>query len=1416
MSRIFLSHSSKDNAEAMALRDWLVENGWEDLFLDFDREQGIAAGEEWPHALQREVADCEAAVFLVSSAWLDSPWCIKEADYASFSKKKLFVVFIEDGNLREKLPKSLKSTLQDKSLVHVLGHPAREFWATPPNMPKKVRVIFSLDGLISLGRGLERAGLYARFSFPWPPAEDLDRPPYRGLKPLEEADAGIFFGRDAWIAEALKIIQDTTNEEGSSQRLLVVLGASGAGKSSFLRAGLWPRLERDRHNYLPLKIVRPGRAAIDGSTGLLCALDAAFASSGLDNPPRAVDIENAVHEAVKGNMETLQSLLRALAEEARKKLLPPQAEPPALVLMIDQGEELFLQKKDDGFKQSADLLKLLLALMAIADPVLLILIAIRSNAYDRLQEAVRSLESFKPIKPVSLEAMPIGAYKEVIEGPARKLKGQRSLVVEDALTTQLLRDLGRGGGPDALPLLAFTLEWLYSRCAKTSRRLILKDYNDELGGVGGAIDAAIKRVFDPPEDDKRWGILRQAFIPDLADIDPETRDARRKKALRSQIPADAQPLIQLFIDQGLLTEDENTIEPAHESLLRQWGRLKGWLDQDKNALATLAVVKRDAKDWDSHERRDDRLLHRGERLKEALSLREGSYLAKSLDDISCGYLDECDRHEKAIEEAERQRKEEKRQHEEAERKRKDEKQQQERQDLEAKLKSEEEMRQREKKRRYAITLLGAVFALLAWYAFQKNFELQHEQATVLGRLANVELQRGNLDRALRFAIRGTSMDRDLFGNVRATSVAAATLASTMARSDWVLTLGGHSALVSSGTFSPDGTRIVTASYDGTARLWDAVTGQPISGFTPIQYAQKEEIIAVAFSPDQKYIATGSQNGNISIWNAGTGMPIAGFAPPQHSQSVIRSIDFNKKGTRILTASSDGTARIWDATTGKSIEGFEPPRHAGGLSQAIFSPDQDGKYIAMASDDGSVGLWDAITGQAVPGFEPLRQSPLPVNSVAFSPDGKRIITAALGGGEPRLWDASTGQPLPTYNHFKHERESVKLAIFSPDPEGKYVVTTSGNGTLRLWSSATGDEVSALKGPNEFINSVVFSPDGMHLVSTSGNVARLWNVTERPKSKILQLPPEYEEGVFAAAISLDGAQIVTASNNGIVRLWNTATGSPIPEFKPLQHESKARINSVAFSPKREFIVTASEDGTAHLWDAATGLSIPKFKPIQHESKAAIKSVVFGPDGKSIVTSSVDGTVYFWDPVTGERLSEAQPLLGCEGFGCSTVAFSSDKERIVTTQFLDFSTARLRDASGNRLQGFWPLQHEPPAILDSAGFSPDQHGNYVITMSVVDGTVRLWDVATESELMVLQHDPFLLRSAAFSSDGNHIATVSADWTVREWDVHFATMPAERLLVEACQRRLFNNSKLSRDEMRLLKYSDSEPEIDVCERIH
>ena len=645
MSHIFLSHSSANNAEAIALRDWLVAEGWSDLFLDLDPERGLKAGERWQEALKKAANRCELVIFLISPAWAKSKWCLAEFLLAKSLNKRIFVAIVEPTPF-EIMPIEMTAEWQMVDLT--AGQRDRLFTVTLPPGDNTAKIAYGSDGLNRLRIGLVQAGFDAKY-FVWPPANDPGRAPYRGLRPLEADDAGIFFGREAPVIEAIDRMRGLT--EATPPRLMVILGASGAGKSSFLRAGLLPRLGRDPQTFVPPPVIRPERTAISGETGLVSALAGAFEATSLKVA------RGDIREAVAGGAPTLKPLLARLRAAAQPPTIDggPAPKPPTLVIAVDQGEELFLAEAQG---EAQPFLTLLRDLVVADAPPVIAVFTIRSDNYERLQSAPE-LDGVHQVT-LSLPPMPKGSYAEVVKGPIRRLDGTaRAIRMDDALVDALLADIEAGGAKDALPLLAFTLERLHEEYGATGHLTL--DHYVKLGRVKGSIEAAVERAFAaagkdnriPRDREARLTLLRRGLIPWLAGIDPDTKAPRRRVARLSEIPAEARPLIDLLVEQRLLSTDvakdtgETTIEPAHEALLRQWGLLQGWLSDDTGLLTVLDGIKRAARDWAANAKASAWLAHGADRLRAAQRLLARPDLAANLEPTDKAYVTACQRHERA-------------------------------------------------------------------------------------------------------------------------------------------------------------------------------------------------------------------------------------------------------------------------------------------------------------------------------------------------------------------------------------------------------------------------------------------------------------------------------------------------------------------------------------------------------------------------------------------------------------------------------------------------------------------------------------------------------------------------------------------------------------------------------------------------
>ena len=343
-------------------------------------------------------------------------------------------------------------------------------------------------------------------------------------------------------------------------------------------------------------------------------------------------------------------------------------------------------------------------------------------------------------------------------------------------------------------------------------------------------------------------------------------------------------------------------------------------------------------------------------------------------------------------------------------------------------------------------------------------------------------------------------------------------------------LNGHTNNVTSASFSPDGKKIVSASWDKTIRIWDVETGKQIGVATEnhtsfVSYA--------TFSPDGKKIISASDDRTIRIWDAETGEQIG--EPLEGHTDFINSASFSPDGKKIVSAADDRTIRIWDAETGEQI-GEPLEGHTDIINSVSFNP--DGKKIISASDDRTIRIWDAETGEQI--GEPLEGHTDFINSASFSPDGKKFVSAA-DDRTIRIWNAETGEQIG--EPLKGHTDFINSVSFSPD--GKKIVSASKDETIRIWDVKTGKPMGKpLEGHTNNVTSVSFSPDGKKIVSASKDeTIRIWDI--KPKKPIGKLMEGHTNFINSVSFSTDGKKIASASKDSTIRIWNVETGKQIGE-------------------------------------------------------------------------------------------------------------------------------------------------------------------------------------------------------------------------------------------------------------------------------
>ena len=541
----------------------------------------------------------------------------------------------------------------------------------------------------------------------------------------------------------------------------------------------------------------------------------------------------------------------------------------------------------------------------------------------------------------------------------------------------------------------------------------------------------------------------------------------------------------------------------------------------------------------------------------------------------------------------------------------------------------------------------------------------------------------------------------------------------------------HESTVTSVAFSPDGTMLASGSWDHTIRLWDIVKQQPLG--EPLS-GHEEYVTSVAFSPDGKTLASGSGDATIRRWDIAKQQPLG--EPLRGHEGTVTSVAFSPNGKMLVSGSWDDTIRRWDTVTGKPLG--DPLRgHESGVTSVTFN--RDGERLASGGDDGQVLLWDVATGRAL--GEPLRGHKKGVTSIAFNQDGKTLASGS-DDGAIRLWDAATSQPLG--EPLSESQDSVTSVAFSPD--GTMLASGSDDRTIRLWGVATS---RWLRGHKDEVTSVAFSPDGTTLASGSGDkTIRLWDTEMgQPLGEPLR---GHTSAITTVAYSPDGETLASGSWDNTIRLWDVAKQQPLGE--PLRgHE--AAVTSVAFSPDGKTLASASDDDTVRLWDMSNRK--PRGEPLRGHT-GDVKGVAFSPEGKALASGSQDWTIRLWDATTGQPLGE--PLSGHERT-VDCVAFSPDGKTLATGS--DDNTIRLWGIA--RQLPFDERLREHEESVFGVAFSPD---GKTLASGSWDDTIRLWDTSTGQPMgEPLRGHSGNVTSVAFSLDGKTLASGSDDRTIRLW---------------------------------------------------
>ena len=1246
--------------------------------------------------------------------------------------------------------------------------------------------------------------------------------PYPGLRPYDVNEFESFFGRDRQIDELLVRLRD--------HRFVAVVGLSGSGKSSLVRAGLIHKLQvghlTSAGSRWRVIVFRPGSRPIEA---LAAALDDELGPM----PQRAATLRQNTHELLRSTKE---------GREPEESLL----------LVVDQFEEIFRYQREKNLiaREAEHFVDLLLATEQDLSPDyrVYVVLTMRSDAlgeaaqFEGLPETLNRCQYLVP-------RMTRDQLREAIEGPAALTDTE----IAPDLMQSLLADACEG--EDHLPLLQHLLMrlWMRRQSSVEGGWQITSTECHDLGGPARALNDHADHVLAQLQPPARQDVARRMFqqLTESGEGREQRRPTRlsRLAELTGEDLAEVTPIVEHFLQASFLTSpDRGTtrdweVDITHECLIRQWTRLREWAKAE-------AADREEFRYFGARASRGGNLLT-GTDLDLALRWLDKKHTAAWAERYGGGFLTTVEFIEAsraARDEAERRAAKEQAEREAA---------------REAVEEHAAEERRREKKRRLAYVLVAGflvavlVVSGLTIYALQQRADADSQRARLLDLDRQFQLQK-DVDEskfgerlaeqraadaeAARAAMVGLNVklekERDTFArqveinrwqnmvreSTAATSQQADDRAALLARQAFLFyaktpdpsrrrmveeallktssaraasrAFVGHTSPVRSVAFHREGARLASGGGDNTIRVWslDQTSASPtvLSGHTG-------SVNSVVFSPDGTRLASGSDDGTVRLWDprqstnpnaVPRGVRDASLKVLAGHADDVNSVAFSPDGMRLASGSDDNTIRLWDLSdpSRPDVPFIKLAGHTDDVYSVAFSP--DGTHLVSASWDDTLRLWDLRQGEGADSVV-FKGHTSDVNSVAFSPDGTRL---ASGSDDKtiRVWDPQEPNTPPIV--LRGHQDYVYSVAFSPD--GIRLASGSQDDTIRVWDLRQPDALPIIIEGNEGdMNAVAFSPrDGASLASGSdGNTIRVWDLSRANVPRSLY---GHTALVMSVAFSRDGTRLASGGDDTTIRVWRLDQVNAAPV---VLKGHGGRVSSVAFSPNDGRLASASDDDTVRIWD----LSRPDAAPLVFKGHVAdVNSVAYSPDGTRLASGSEDRTIRVWNL----QQPNAAPLV-LEGHSevVNSVAFSPDGGRLASGSFDDtmrvwdlrrpnapslifkghrgdvnevaFSPdgARLASASDDQTVRVWNSRRPdaPPdvlnghqAIVSSVAFSPDDHT--LLASGSWDDTIRLWDLSRPEALPVVIGGHRLdVSSVAFSPDGKRLASGSVDMTIRMHDL-------------------------------------------------
>jgi WD40 repeat protein/transcriptional regulator with XRE-family HTH domain len=1155
------------------------------------------------------------------------------------------------------------------------------------------------------------------------PRPSDERSPYRGLEPFGVDDAEWFFGR----ASALQTLSDrlrAIERQTTGTRMLVVLGASGSGKSSLLAAGLAAHVGADAEgNGRDVRLCTPGLYPF-----------------------------SAVAHALAGRVDATE-IERVLRE--RPADLPALLTAPLPLLIIDQLEEVFTLVPDKVERH-----QFLLAIRAIAQAPggLSIVVALRADFYAGLLDLPDYAEILQDHQ-IAVSPMSTDELQAVIIEPARRA----GVSVQPELVDLLIRDFapGRGHGlaldRGALPLLSHALLQTWQRTRRSE--MTVEDYR-AAGGLSGSVAVTADSTFDslPAE---RQAVARELLLR-LVNVDEVGVTTRRTMAINELDGAENErfePVMLTFVAARLLTVDESSVRLSHESLIESWPRLRGWIEEERDGLVARRQLQHAVSIWEDSNRDPSALLSGG-RLEQATTWSADGSLAAGLGASDREFLASSQQRANDVAAASKRR----------------------RRVLVsltivagllaavATVSAVAATRSRNVAQDQRNQALSRRIALQADRLRGVDPTLAAELSLVGQEVSDtVESRSALLDSA------ASAAPQRLIGSAGATALAASSDGTFVAVSDDQKATVQLSSISAEGlatrtvvvpiaeaktelfavAISPDKSLLAAGGTNRTVALWSIAGGAPKALATSMG-VYGGSVQSIAFSPDGKELAVGANDATIHRWSLADPSKPTELAGPQ-GPTTTKAVAYSPDGKFLATGGDDGVLHIWDlAATPPAEAANVPSADPDELNTLGFSP--DGKLLAIGYRGRKVRLFTIANGKATDAPGPDVVFTSWVNSLSFSPDGTEL-TAGSSDSSVRSWNVS--------DWTAKRKLSTPAAVTGVAyvNGGQAIAATSVDGTVRI----TPLDRSPFVGPQGTVFQLAFDQAGDRLAvfPSRGNVAEVWDSTKLPVMTPLNLRMTSTDGQRVAGngtIFPDGKTIAAGTSVGSAVGWDiTDPKAPVAFPKQLQ-SSTVLVQGIAAAPNGELLAVGSDGGELHLWDMSN-MKAPKLYPEVLKATNQILNIAFDPTSTHMAAASADKLVYLWDVADPTKPALQATLNGFDNYA-QAVTFSDDGKLLAaggadsTVRVWNVSDPTKPVALGGPLTG-------PQNSINEVHFQP---GNKLLSAAAQDGTVWVWDLKDVEHPLpyaTLRASTTAMNTVRFSPDGRYLAGSGSDKVVYLWDV-------------------------------------------------